>query len=102
MDEGESTRTTGFDPNNAELLETVSVSASGNVSIPDRVCDTLGLTPSGLVSFYESDTGEVFIKCVPSASEMRGFAARNAEETTDTPASELLRAKRNSDQCDLE
>ena len=102
MDEGESTGTIGFDPDNAELLETAPVSASGDVTIPDRVCDTLGLTPPGLVAFYESDTGEVFMKRVPSASEMRGFAARNAEVTTDTPASELLRAKRNSDQCDLE
>ena len=102
MDGSESTGTTNFDPDNVELLETVSVSTSGDVTIPERVCDTLGLNPPGLVGFYESDTGEVFVRRVPSVSEMRGFAARNAEATTDTPASEILRAKRDSDQCDLE
>jgi bifunctional DNA-binding transcriptional regulator/antitoxin component of YhaV-PrlF toxin-antitoxin module len=102
MDEGESTETTGFDPDNAELVETVSVSASGDVMIPDQVCDVLGLNPPGLVAFYESETDEVFIRRVPSASEMRGFASRNAEATTDTPASELLRAKRDSDQRELD
>lgn len=102
MDGCESTGATGFDPDNAELLETVSVSASGDVTIPDRVCDRLGLTPPGLVAFYESNTGQIFVRRVPSASEMRGFAARNAEATTDTPASELLRAERDKDQRDLE
>ncbi len=102
MDGCESTGTTGFNPDNAELLETVSVSVSGDVTIPERVCDTLGLNPPGRVAFYESDTGEVFVRRVPSASEMAGFAARNAEATTDTPASELLRAKRDKDQRDLE
>lgn len=102
MDESEPTGMTVFDPDNAELLETVTVSASGDVTIPDRVCETLGLTPPGLVAFYEADSGEVFVRRVPSASEMRGFAARNAKATTDTPASELLRAKRDSDQRDLE
>jgi bifunctional DNA-binding transcriptional regulator/antitoxin component of YhaV-PrlF toxin-antitoxin module len=102
MDRRESTGTTGFDSDNTELLETVSVSASGEMTMPDRVCETLGLNPPGLIAFYETDTGEVFVKRVPSASEMRGFAARNVETTTDIPASELLRAKRDSDQCDLE
>jgi len=102
MDEGESTETTGFDPDNAELVETAPVSASGDLTIPDRVQNKLGLNASGRVAFYESDTGEILMKRVPSASEMRGFVARNAEAMTDTPASELLRAKRDSDQCDLE
>ncbi|QKG94317.1 AbrB/MazE/SpoVT family DNA-binding domain-containing protein (plasmid) [Halorubrum salinarum] len=100
MDDGESTETTGFDPDNAELVETVSVSASGDVMLPDQVCETLGLDPPGLVAFHESETGEVFIRRVPSPSEMRGFASRNAAATDDTPASELLRAKRNSEQRD--
>ncbi|OYR43621.1 hypothetical protein DJ73_00460 [Halorubrum sp. Ea1] len=82
-----------------DLVETASVSESGEMTIPDRVRNKLGANPPGLVAFYESDTGEVFIKRVPSASEMAGFAARNAEATTDAPATELLREKRDSDQC---
>jgi bifunctional DNA-binding transcriptional regulator/antitoxin component of YhaV-PrlF toxin-antitoxin module len=102
MDRRESTEPTGFDPDNAELVETAPVSESGDLTIPDRIQNKLGLNPPGRVAFYESDTGEILMKRVPSVSEMRGFVARNAEATTDTPASELLRAKRDSDQCDLE
>jgi len=98
----EPTETTGFDPDNAELVETAPVSASGDVTIPGRVCDMLELTSPGLVAFYESDSGEIIIKLVPSASGMAGVTARNAEATVDTPASTLLRAKRDSDQRDLE
>ena len=70
--------------------------------IPDLVCDTLGLSLLGRVAFYELDSGEAFIRRVPSSSEMRGFAARNTEAKTETLASELLRAKRDSDKGDLE
>lgn len=102
MDGTDTNETTESAPDNAELIATASCSASGDVTIPDRVCDTLGLSLLGRVAFYESDSGEVFIRRVPSASEMRGFAARNAETKTETLASELLRAKRGSDQGDLE
>lgn len=102
MDGTDTNETTESAPDNAELIATASCSASGDVTIPDRVCDTLGLSLPGRVAFYESDSGEVFIRRVPSASEMRGFAARNAETKTETLASELLRAKRGSDQGDLE
>lgn len=34
MDEGESTEMTNFDPDDAELVETMSVSASGDVMPP--------------------------------------------------------------------
>ena len=102
MDGSESTGRTDCGLDDAELLATVAVSASGDLTLPDRVCDTLGLDPPGLVAFSESETGEVFIRRVPSASEMRGFVSRNAEATRDTPATELLRAKRDSDQRELD
>lgn len=102
MDGNDSFDTQSSEIDDADLLDTASVSTSGDVTIPDRVGDKLGLTPPGVVAFNESDTGDVYIKRVPSPSEMAGFAARNAEATTDTPATELLRAKRNLDQKDLE
>jgi len=102
MDRTDANETTQSAPDTADLIATTSLSVSGDMTLPDQVCDTLGLNPPGRVAFYESDTGEVLMKRVPSATEMRGFAVRNAETATDTPATELLRAKRDSDQRDLE
>jgi len=102
MDNTDTNETLASAPDNAELLATASCSASGDVTIPDKVRDKLGLSPPGRVAFYESDSGEILVRRVPSASEMRGFVARNAETKTETPASELLRAKRNSDQRERE
>ena len=102
MDNTDRNETLASAPDDAKLLATASCSASGDVTIPDKVRDKLGLSPPGRVAFYESDSGEILVRRVPSASEMRGFVARNAEATTDTPASELLRAKRDSDQRERE
>ena len=102
MDGTDKNETLASAPDNAKLLATASCSASGDVTIPDKVRDKLGLSPPGRVAFYESDSGEIIVRRGPSASEMRGFVARNAETKTETPASELLRAKRDSDQSDLE
>jgi antitoxin PrlF len=41
--------------------------------------------------------GEVIVEHVRSPSEMRGFAVRS-EATTDEPATEILREKREQDQ----
>lgn len=98
MDNTDTNETLASAPDNAELIATASCSASGDVTIPDKVRDKLGLSPPGRIAFYESDSGEILVRRVPSASEMRGFVARNAETKTETPASELLRAKRDSDQ----
>ena len=50
--------------------------------------------------FTETDDGDVVIKPVPSASEMEGFAARSATASTEKPASELLREKREADRAE--
>ena len=102
MDRSDSAHTPASELGDADLLETVAVSASGDVTIPERVRDKLGLTPPGLVAFTESDTGDVVIEQVPSAAEMAGFAARNAAATTDTPATALLRELRDAEQRELE
>lgn len=101
-DERESTKTTGLDLDGADLLDTASVSSSGEVTLPDRVCERLGLDPSGRITFHETDAGAIVIERVPSAEEMTGFAARTGEATTDIPATELLREMRESEKSDLE
>jgi len=48
------------------------------------------------VLFRETEEGEVIVEHVRSPSEMRGFAARS-EATTDKPATQILREKREQD-----
>lgn len=79
---------------------TVSVSSSGQATIPKKFRDKLGIDAPGQVMFTETDDGEVVIKPVPSASEMEGFAARSATASTEKPASELLREKREADRAE--
>jgi len=79
---------------------TVSVSSSGQATIPKQFRDKLGINAPGQVRFQENDDGEIVIKRVPSAAEMEGFAARSGTPSTDEPASELLREKREADRAE--
>ena len=51
---------------------------------------------SGRVAFRETSDGEVIVEQVPSPNEMRGFAA-DREASTETPATGILREKREAD-----
>lgn len=73
----------------------------GQATIPKRFREELGIDAPGKVLFRETDEGEVVVERVRSPSEMRGFAARR-ESTTDVPATELLREKRERDRDDRE
>ncbi|TKX43490.1 MULTISPECIES: AbrB/MazE/SpoVT family DNA-binding domain-containing protein [unclassified Halorubrum] len=79
---------------------TVSVSSSGQATIPKKFRDKLGIDAPGQVTFRETDDGEVVIERVRSAQEMAGFAARSGEPSTDNPASEMLREKREADKAE--
>ena len=83
-----------------ERSETVSVSSSGQATIPKRFREQLGIEAPGQVMFRETDDGEVVVKRVPSADEMCGFASRSGEASTDKAASELLREKRTADKSE--
>jgi AbrB family looped-hinge helix DNA binding protein len=76
--------------------EVVSVTKHGQATIPKRFREKLGIDAPGKVVFRETEDGEVIVEHVRSPSEMRGFAARNAA-TTDTPATRMLREKREDD-----
>jgi bifunctional DNA-binding transcriptional regulator/antitoxin component of YhaV-PrlF toxin-antitoxin module len=102
MDESESSGTAGSSHDKTRPLATASVSVSGDLTIPDQVCEKLELSPPGLVAFYESDSGDILMKRVPSPSEMSGIVARNAEDTRDAPATELLRSWRDAERLDRE
>lgn len=84
----------------ADRSETVSVSSSGQATIPKRFRDKLGIEAPGQVMFRETEDGEIVVERVPSADEMRGFASRSGEASTDMAASELLREKRAADKAE--
>lgn len=78
--------------------EVVSVSQHGQATIPKRFRERLGIDAPGKVSFRETEEGEVVVERIPSAEEMRGFAARvGSESGEDASATELLRQKRERD-----
>lgn len=82
--------------------ETVKVTSSGQATIPKKFRDKLGIDAPGKITFRETTEGDIVIESVPSAAEMAGFAARSGEASTDKPASELLREKREADKDERE
>lgn len=76
--------------------EVVAVTKHGQATIPKRFREKLGIEAPGKVLFRETEDGEVIVEQVRSPSEMRGFASRS-KARTDTPASELLKEKRDQD-----
>lgn len=77
--------------------EVVAVTKHGQATIPKRFRDKLGIDAPGTVLFRETEDGAVVVEPVRSPGEMRGFATAHGEATTDTPATELLREKREQD-----
>jgi len=76
--------------------EVVAVTKHGQATIPKRFREKLGIDAPGKVLFRETEDGEVVVEHVRSPNEMRGFAA-NSEPTTDKPATDILREKREQD-----
>jgi antitoxin PrlF len=76
--------------------EIVAVTKHGQATIPKRFREKLGIEAPGKVLFRETEDGEVIVEHVRSPGEMRGFAARS-EASTDKPATEILREKREQD-----
>jgi AbrB family looped-hinge helix DNA binding protein len=83
-----------------ERSETVSVSSSGQATIPKRFRDKLGIDAPGRVTFQETEDGEIVVQRVPSVEEMRGVASDSGDGSRDKPASELLREKRAADKAE--
>lgn len=76
--------------------EVVAVTKHGQATIPKRFREKLGIDAPGKVLFRETEDGDVIVEHVRSPSEMRGFATRS-EATTDKPATQILREKREQD-----
>jgi AbrB family looped-hinge helix DNA binding protein len=74
--------------------EVVKVSTNGQATIPKVFREKLGIEAPGRVRFVENEAGEVVVERVPTAREMRGFAAREDDADGARPATELRREKR--------
>lgn len=85
-----------------ERIVTVSVSPNGQATIPKEFRDRLGIEAPGRVRFRETEDGAVVIERVPTVEEMRGFAAKVGTASTDRPATELLREKRERERRERE
>ncbi|WP_049954940.1 AbrB/MazE/SpoVT family DNA-binding domain-containing protein [Halostagnicola larsenii] len=81
---------------NGSDKEVVAVTKHGQATIPKRFREKLGIEAPGKVLFRETEDGDVIVEQVRSPSEMRGFAARR-EASTDQPATDILREKREQD-----
>lgn len=79
----------------------VSVTKHGQATIPKRFRAKLDIDAPGKVLFRETEDGEVVVENVPSPNEMRGFATQR-EESSDKPATQLLREKRERDKNERE
>jgi len=82
-------------PNKSEK-EIVAVTKNGQATIPKRFREKLGIEAPGKALFRETKDGEVIVEQVRSPREMRGFATRS-EASTDKPASEIIKEKRDQD-----
>ena len=85
-------------PDNSEK-EVVAVTKHGQATIPKRFREKLGIEAPGKVLFRETADGAVIVEQVRSPSEMRGFAARS-ETSTDKPATDILKEKREQDRTE--
>lgn len=90
---GEEPATSNSQSDDGDVV-TVSVSSNGQATIPKEFREKLGIEAPGRVLFKETDDGEIVLERVPTVDEMKGFAARTGTATTEKPASELLREKR--------
>lgn len=85
----------GSDDSERTLYEVVTVDRQGRVTLPERVREELNVDTTGRVVFDVTDEGTVVVERLPSAEEMRGFAARTGTGTDETRrATELLREGR--------
>lgn len=80
----------------------VSVTKHGQATIPKQFREKLGIDTPGKVLFREAEDGTIVVEQIRSPSEMRGFAKEHGESTTDKPATQLLREKREREKQERE
>lgn len=72
--------------------QTVTVTRSGQATIPKEIREQMGVTAPGKVRFTLDEEGNVKIEKVPRPSELKGMGAGESEE--EFPGTRRLRAER--------
>lgn len=70
----------------------VTVTRSGQVTIPKEILDQLGIPVPGKVRFVLHEEGKVEIEKIPRPSELKGMGAEQSDEQY--PGTSRLRAER--------
>ncbi|MFC6613748.1 AbrB/MazE/SpoVT family DNA-binding domain-containing protein [Halopenitus salinus] len=80
----------------------VTVTSTGEVTIPPEFCDKLHINTRGRVRFVENEEGEIVIQPVKRPSEIRGALAYEDEEEEKSATMELRDERETNKQKDDE
>ncbi len=83
---------------NTDSEKVVSVSSRGQATIPKEFRDELGIETPGRVKFVRTDDGEIVVRPITSATDLRGVLAGKTDERGRT-AVERLREERERDRA---
>ncbi|GAA0302046.1 AbrB/MazE/SpoVT family DNA-binding domain-containing protein [Halarchaeum salinum] len=82
----------------AESEKVVSVSSRGQATIPKEFREELGIDTPGRVKFVRTDDGEVIVRPIQSATDLRGILKGKTDEQGRS-AVERLREDRKQDKA---
>ena len=83
----------------SESEKVVSVSSRGQATIPKEFRETLGIDTPGRVKFVRTEAGEIVVRPIDSATDLRGVLNGETDEQGRS-AVERLRAERERDAAD--
>lgn len=84
---------------NAESEKVVSVSSRGQATIPKAFREELGIEAPGRVKFVRTAAGEIHVRPITSATDLRGVLNGETDEQGRS-AVERLREERRRDEAD--
>lgn len=79
-----------------ESEKVVSVSSRGQATIPKEFRDELGIDTPGGVKFARTDDGDIIVRPIQSATDLRGILKGKTDEQGRSPV-ERLREERKQD-----
>lgn len=80
----------------SESEKVVSVSARGQATIPKEFREELGIDSPGRVKFVRTEDGEIAVRPIQSATDLRGILGSKTDEEGRS-ATELLQEERERD-----
>ena len=87
--------------NESESEKVVSVSARGQVTIPEEFREELGIETPSRVKFVRTDAGDIVVRPIRSVKDLRGILMDETDEQGRS-ATERLREERERDEASEE